>query len=74
MEAICDEIHAANPDAWFELEMAGLTREVIRKTVEAGEWLGPPPLFEKAPDRSGAMWRHLTASHNADLAAEAERD
>lgn len=53
---ICNPDTAANAVAWFDLDQAGLTREEMEAVVAAGDWMGPTPLFDMAPDRSGKMW------------------
>lgn len=57
--AICDKDGAKNPVAWFDLEAAGITREAMQAVVAAGQWGGPPPLFDAAPDREGGFWKYL---------------
>lgn len=59
MSAICDKLMSRNPAAWFDLEQEGHTRESMKKRVDAGEWLGPPPVFENAPDRDDPMWQFM---------------
>ena len=59
MVAICDPDFASNAVAWFDLEAAGITREAMQEMVDRGEWQGPPPLFDMAPDRDSGMWKYL---------------
>ena len=56
---ICEREAAQNPIPWFDLEQAGVTREVLQDMVDKGQWLGPRPLFEMAPDRDGGMWKYM---------------
>jgi hypothetical protein len=58
---ICDPESAKNPVAWFDLEQAGITRESLREQVDRGEWHGPTPVFDAAPDREGVMWQYLSS-------------
>jgi hypothetical protein len=56
--AICDPILAENPVAWFDLEKAGITRELLAETVQ-DIWQGQKPYFDKAPDRESKIWKLL---------------
>lgn len=61
MIAICDPQMASNPVAWFSLDQAGITREHMQAQVDAGSWMGPPPLFDQAPDRDSEFWKMMKA-------------
>lgn len=67
MSAICNPATASNPVAWFDLEAAGFPREALKEQVEAGEWMGPPPSFDKAPSRDSAIWRYMMEAENDRL-------
>lgn len=60
MSAICKK--PGNPVAWIVLHDVGLTREVIAKTAEGGNWAGPKPDFDSYPDdKFFAAYRKLQA-------------
>jgi len=59
MAAICGPIFSTNPVAWYELEKAGITRESMKEQVDRGEWRGPAPVFENAPDRDSDIWKYM---------------
>jgi|GEM_PF-3127797 len=62
MHILSEPQGSKNPVAWFDLEQKGITREAMKEQVDAGQWQGPAPLFENAPDRDGGFWKHLAAN------------
>jgi hypothetical protein len=55
-----DPTVAANPVAWFELELTGFTRETLKEMSDAPTWFGDrKPQFDLAPARDSKIWLHM---------------
>ena len=54
---VSDPRSSKNPVAWFDLEKAGVTREIMAENLANGTWMGPQPLFEDASDRESEVWK-----------------
>lgn len=57
---------AANPVAWFELDLVGLTREELKTMSDSPNWFGDrKPQLHLAPARDSEIWLHMVSKGSA---------
>lgn len=49
--------------AWYELDKAGLTKEILEEAADSDSWQGPKPDFSKYPVAGVEHLRSKEASH-----------
>lgn len=64
MHLITTDDASKNPLPWFYLHQEGITVAIMRGIVARGDWQGPLPRFENAPEQTApAFWQYLTTKY-----------